>query len=93
MDSRLAELQKKARQNSSLRQELLQTRNASNPLQALCDCAQKYGLYITAEELATLGEESCAAMLRSQNGGGEYEPFGCWNDDYELFFLLLEGES
>ena len=90
MDSRLAELYKKARLNSAIKKELLQTKNHQNPLQSFCDCAKKYGCNVTAEELATLGEESCAAMLRSQNGGGEYEPFGCWDDDYELFFLLLK---
>lgn len=90
MDARLADLQVRARRDASLKDRLLLTRQEKEPLQAFCAVAREYGCNIGAEELATLGEESCAAMLRSQNGGGEYEPFGCWNDDYELFFLNLE---
>lgn len=90
MDARLADLQARARRDESLKEKLFQTRREAEPLAAFCAVAKEYGCDISAEELATLGEESCAAMLRSQNGGGEYEPFGCWNDDYELFFLNLE---
>lgn len=92
MDARLSDLQKKAMKNDALKTRLIQTRREKEPLEAFCAVAREAGCDITAGELATLGEESCAAMLRSQNGGGEYEPFGCWNDDYELFFLNLEGE-
>ena len=90
MDHRLAQLQKKALSDGSLRKELLKSRKAHDPLSALAAIAQSNGFDLTAEELATLGEESTAAMLRSQNGGGEYEPDGDWSDEYEIFFLTLE---
>lgn len=89
MDPRLALLQSKAFADDHLKAELIATRKEKDPVGAFCAVAEKYGCYISAEELVTLGEESCAAMLRSQNGGGEYNPCGCWDDDYELFFLNL----
>lgn len=91
MDARLARLQAQARKDALLKEKLLKTRRDKDPLAAFCAVAKEYGCDILPEELATLGEESCAAMLRSQNGGGEYEPCGGWDDEYELFFLNIEG--
>lgn len=89
MDDRLATLYRRAVGDKALKSRLLETREASDPAAALCDIANECGIALSPAELASLGEESCAAMLRSQNGGGEIEPMG-WSDDYELFFLLLE---
>ena len=75
--------------DQTLKLRLLASRDAPDPVAAFSQIAKAYGVAISPAELASLGEESCAAMLRSQNGGGEIEPTG-WSDDYELFFLLLE---
>lgn len=75
-------------ENPLIKERFLSTLSSSDPLEAFCLLAEEYGEFLTKGELATLGEESCAAMLRSQNGGGEIEPSG-WNDDYSLFFLTL----
>lgn len=88
MDHRLAQLQRLTFEQAKVKEEFLDTLQASDPMQAFCDVAAKYGQILMKGELATLGEESCAAMLRSQNGGGEIEPVG-WDDDYALFFLNL----
>lgn len=93
MDPRLATLQKKALADNNLRQKLLSTRQEKEPLTAFCVVARQYGCNLTEQELATLGEENTAAMLRSQNGGGEYEPCGGWDDEYELFFLTLQAKQ
>lgn len=75
--------------DSTLKAKLLKTREDRDPILSFCEVASSCGVVITPGELASMGEESCAAMLRSQNGGGEIEPMG-WSDDYELFFLLLD---
>ena len=91
MDTRLAALRALAAQDAEVRRQFMDTRRAEDPLRAFSDLAGRLGHPVSAEELSSLGEESCAAMLRSQNGGGEIEPMG-WSDDYELFFLLLEAK-
>lgn len=88
MDVRLSKLQAVALHDETLKARLFESKNATDPMQAFCDIAREYGVELTPFELASLGEESCAMMLRSQNGGGEIEPMG-WSDDYELFFLSL----
>lgn len=89
MDFRLAKLQSIAFKDAEARKKFQSTLKAPDPMQAFCDIGEEYGVYLTPGELSVLGEESCAAMLRSQNGGGEIEPEG-WNDDYSLFFLNIE---
>lgn len=88
MDYRLAELQQLAFDSPEIRDKFISTLKEAEPLSAFCDLAASLGYFITPGELSILGEESCAAMLRSQNGGGEIEPGG-WNDDFELFFLNI----
>ncbi|MBO5525840.1 MAG: hypothetical protein J5993_03740 [Clostridia bacterium] len=88
MDGRLSQLQASAFHDEALKERLLESRREKDPMAAFCAIAEEYGIKITPFELASLGEESCAMMLRSQNGGGEIEPMG-WSDDYELFFLSL----
>lgn len=88
MDYRLAELQKIAFNSPEIKNKFISTLKEDEPLSAFCDLAATLGCFITPEELSVLGEESCSAMLRSQNGGGEIEPDG-WNDDFELFFLNI----
>lgn len=88
MDYRLAKLQQLAFNSPEIKDKFISTLKESEPLSAFCDFAATLGYFITPGELSTLGEESCAAMLRSQNGGGEIKPEG-WNDDFELFFLNL----
>lgn len=92
MDDRLSNLQRLALSDEKLRQKFIDTLSESEPLEAFCSVADECGIYLTAQELSVLGEESCAMMLRAQNGGGEYEPVG-WDDDYDLFFLNLGVEK
>ena len=78
----LDELKQKALKDDKLRQELLDTRDDSNPLTAFCRKCQSLGYAIY---------ELYAAMKRSTNGGGENSPMLEGEDDfYELFFAGLE---
>lgn len=87
----LDELHKKAREDENIRKQLLDTRNAQDPLEAFCKKCQELGYPIYEMELICAGEEFHAAMKRSTNGGGENSPKIDGEDDfYELFFIGLE---
>ena len=89
MNDSLTELLKKAKNDKELRERIYATRNDRNPVNALCVLSTSEGFPITAAELIYEGEESCAEMLRSVNGGGVEVPEG-WDDLYEMFFAALD---
>lgn len=89
MNDSLTMLLEKARNNRQLTERIYATRNSSNPVNALCELATAEGFPITAAELLYGGEETCAAMCRSVNGGGVDTPDG-WDDSYEMFFAALD---
>ena len=87
----LDELKQKALKDDKLRQELLDTRDDSNPLTAFCRKCQSLGYAIYEMDVISAGEELYAAMKRSTNGVGENSPMLEGEDDfYELFFAGLE---
>ena len=86
----LDELKQKARNDSSLREELFATRKEAQPYAAFCKKCRELGYEIYEMDLITAGEEAYAAMRRSTNGGGENSPMLEGEDDYyELFFAGL----
>ncbi len=89
MNDSLSGLLKKARNDNELKERIYATRNDRNPVNALCDLATSEGFPITEAELIYESEQSCAAMLRSVNGGGVEAPDG-WDDLYEMFFAALD---
>lgn len=89
MNDSLTMLLEKAKKDKELRDRIYATREDKSPVNALCVLATEEGFPITAPELIYDGEESCAAMLRSVNGGGVEAPEG-WDDMYELFFAALD---
>ena len=90
VEEMLDELQKKALQDSYLRDRLLETRKDADPLSAFCRVCRELGYEIYEMELICAGEEFHAAMKRSTNGGGENSPMLAGEDDfYELFFAGL----
>lgn len=89
MNDSLTMLLEKAKNNKELKERIYATREDKSPVKALCDLATDEGFPITAAELIFEGEESCAAMLRSVNGGGVEAPDG-WDDMYEMFFAALD---
>ncbi len=88
MNDSLTGLLEKAKNDPELKSRILATRGDKNPVNALCELATAEGFPITAAELINEGESSCAAMLRSVNGGGVEAPEG-WDDLYEMFFAAL----
>lgn len=88
MDERLSKFLNLCKKTPLLKQKAIKAKDSAEPLIALCGLMNEQGISIAAEELACLGETSCAEMLRSQNGGGEITPDG-WDDDFSLFLLLL----
>ena len=88
LEIKLMELQNKAMRDFSLRERLLATQAADDPARAFCDECKAAGYDISLYELLTAGEEFCAAMLRSVNGGGVEAPDG-WDDFYGMFMNAL----
>ena len=89
MNNSLMMLLEKAAKDKELTERIYATRNDRNTVNALCELATAEGFPITAAELLYEGEESCAAMCRSVNGGGVDTPVG-WDDSYEMFFAALD---
>lgn len=83
---KLEELQKLAKRDGKLREALLATRSAPDPLSAFCRIAGEHGVELYLMDLVAAGEEFYASMRRSTNGGGENSPMLEGEDDfYELF--------
>lgn len=89
MNDSLTRLLEKAKTDAKLKERIYATRRDRNPVSALCKLSTAEGFPISAAELIDEGEESCAAMLRSVNGGGVEAPEG-WDDLYEMFFAALD---
>lgn len=84
----LDRLLKAAKSDSTLKAELLSTRQSDNPVEDFCSLCQKKGYDITIGELFAVGQDANDAKLRSVNGGGVNGIDG-WDDAYEQFFLTL----
>lgn len=84
----LDRLLKSAKVDSTLKSELLATRQSNNPVDDFCLLCQQKGYDITIGELFAVGQTSNDAKLRSVNGGGVNGIDG-WDDAYEQFFLTL----
>lgn len=84
-------LQHRAWHDPMVRNRLLDTRKAKDPLSAFCRECRKMGYEIYEMDLICAGEEFHAAMKRSTNGGGENSPMLADEDDfYELFMASIE---
>lgn len=88
---KLEALRLAARKDPLLREELLASRSADDPLKIFCQVSCRHGFDISPYEMVMAGEEAYAAMRRSTNGGGENHAFLEWEDDYyELLMAELE---
>ena len=82
IEEMLDELQRKAVQDSAVKERLLGTRNEADPLSAFCRTCRELGYEIYEMELICAGEEFHAAMKRSTNGGGENSPMLAGEDEF-----------
>ena len=89
MNETLARLLDAAREDSLLREELLASEKAKDPMSAFCKAAQEAGFTVTVGELFAMGQEYTDNLLKSVNGGAEY-PMEGWEDTYELFLAALK---
>mgnify|MGYP001648593617 FL=1 len=72
-----------------MREELLASEKAKDPMSAFCKAAQEAGFPVTVGELFAMGQEYTDNLLKSVNGGAEY-PMEGWEDTYELFLAALK---
>ena len=87
----LEKLRELAIKDKGLRDRLVATRKAENPVTEFCAISTEAGLPLFNMDLIAYGEESYAAMRRSTNGGGENSPLLKWEDDaYEMFISEIE---
>lgn len=87
VDAMLNALKKMANEDPSLREALMATRSAANPLSAFCAIARERGIGLYEMDVLTEGEAAYAAIKRSTNGGGENSPVLEGEDDYYEMFL------
>lgn len=87
--SELNRLLTDARHNNDLKNKLLKTRKANDPMDEFCNVAAELGYNITIGGLFALGEDMNDSKLRSVNGGG-VDGIDGWNDAYETFFCSLQ---
>lgn len=83
----LEKLQKAAMRDPVLRQQLLQSREAAEPVSWFCKVARGAGYDINEMDLIYAGEEAYAGMRRATNGGGENSPMLENEDDYYSLFM------
>ncbi len=87
VEEMLDQLKRMAEKDPALKNELLATRHAENPLSAFCAAARERGIGLYEMDVLTAGESAYAAIKRSTNGGGENSPVLEGEDDYYEMFL------
>lgn len=88
--SELERLLNDGRHNEKLKNILIETTKAKDPMKEFCAACLKNGYEIYLGELFALGEDMNDSKLRSVNGGGVTGIDG-WDDAYETFFAALNG--
>lgn len=88
MNDTLTALRERALRDASFRSALLATRDAADPLSALCDFATENGFPLTLGDVISDGEEFSCNQTKSTNGGNPL-PYDCFDDAYEMLFASL----
>ena len=90
MNDTLMAMRERALSDPAFRAALLRTREAADPMTALCNFATANGFSLTADEVIASGEEFACNQMKSTNGGNPmpYDCFG-FDDAYEMFFLSI----
>lgn len=84
----LEQLYSDARRDPLLRERLLATRSADDPMDAFCKIACEVGHPITVGDLFAVGQEYSDNQCKSTNGGNPY-PYDLFDDTYETFLASL----
>ncbi len=77
-----------ARKTPALKEELLATQKADQPLTLFCEIAQREGFGIQPGEMLKLGQDYYDNLFKSCNGAAVTPPEG-WEDAYEMFLASL----
>lgn len=77
-----------AKKDPLLREKLLATRSADDPMDEFCKIACDAGHHITVGELFAIGQEFSDNQCKSTNGGNPY-PYDSFDDTYETFLASL----
>lgn len=85
----LDKLLHKALNDVELKNKLIATENADDPVAQFCIVAKDAGILIDEGELFALNETMNSNMLKSTNGGATY-PIEDWADTYEQFICSLK---
>ena len=88
MNDTLMAMRERALRDAAFRSGLLATRDADDPLCALCDFATAHGFALTLGDVISDGEEFSCNQTKSTNGGNPL-PYDCFDDAYEMFFASL----
>ena len=90
MNDVLIAMRERALADSTFRAALLETREAADPLLALCALANQNGYALSLGDIISDGEEFCCNQMKSTNGGNPmpYDCFG-FDDAYEMFFISI----
>ena len=90
MNDILEAMRTHAHQDEDFRKALLKTREADDPLSALCDFANAHGYPLSLADVIADGEEFACNQMKSTNGGNPmpYDCFG-FDDAYEMFFISI----
>ena len=90
MNDILIAMRERALSDSAFRKALLLTREAADPLSALCEFACANGYPLSLMDVIAGGEEFACNQMKSTNGGNPmpYDCFG-FDDAYEMFFLSI----
>ena len=88
MNDTLTALRERALRDASFRSALLATRDAADPLSALCEFATENGFPLTLGDVISDGEEFSCNQTKSTNGDNPL-PYDCFDDAYEMFFASL----
>lgn len=77
-----------AKKDPLLKNKLLQTRLADDPMDSFCKVACEAGHHITVGQLFTMGQEYSDNQCKSTNGGN-CDPYDAFDDAYEAFLASL----
>ena len=89
MNDMLLAMREKALCDEPFRLALLATREANDPLEALCQTAHAHGFSLTIADIISDGEEFSCNQTKSTNGGNPL-PYDCFDDAYEMFMVSIE---
>lgn len=85
----LDKLLKMALADSELKNKLIATENAKEPMEDFCKIAGEYGCEISMGDLLALNETLWNNLLKSTNGGATF-PIDEWADAYEQFISSIK---